>query len=215
MELLDGGGLARSLPGLVLAAAAILGTYAAFRRNWRHTAVFVAVALGIFGVTYAIPVAAEVYGDICHPWRQPTEAHMTVEAAQSAEGIVEVSGTTDLPDGAVVDYYFLHEAEMADLSRLPRYQASGRAEVRKGRFAVSQDLSSWPAGNAILGVEFAVGVDYPQPAQVIEIFGSQGECLAGPQVGVDSPGDPRTLYTERRLLLAGGARAVSSPIDQA
>lgn len=116
----------------------------------------------------------------------------TITPHVSTEGMtVRVEGTTTLPDGAVINYYYWHADEAVNLRNDGAH--GGLTTVRDGRFAFSSDLSDWPAGDITLVTEFSVGWGIEQPQDVIARFGSEGEHLAGPQVYVDSPGDPKKL----------------------
>lgn len=113
---------------------------------------------------------------------------------------VRVEGTTTLPNGAIIDYYYWHGDDAVNTRNDGAH--GGLATVRDGRFAFSTDLSDWPAGDVTLYTQFSVGWDVEQPQDVIARFGSEGEHLAGPQVYVDSPGDPKMLVAPVRFELA-------------
>jgi hypothetical protein len=114
---------------------------------------------------------------------------------------VHASGTTDLPDGALLGYWVVPESELGDLTSDLEHQAGGSVEVERGRFSFFEDVSDWPEGRAVLEVWFSVSRDEPQPEQVVAAFGDNGQCLTGPQVGVDSPGDPKVLHTDTRVVI--------------
>jgi len=113
----------------------------------------------------------------------------TIQVTSTVEGhTVHVSGTTDLPDGAVIGYYWWHDIDT--VATIP----GGLVTVADGRFAFVSDLSAWPAGTATAYISFGVNsTENIQPKPVVDRFGSQGEHLGGPQVHVDSPGDPKQL----------------------
>jgi hypothetical protein len=165
-------------------------------REWLLTALIVGLA-----VLVAVPFAVDAVSSTCMPWDGRVETHLTIETADAQDGQVEVAGTTDLPDGAVVSYFFLHEDELGDVRTLPRYQAGGATSVHDGRLRFTEDLSGWPDGAAVLDLWFEVGPDAPQPAHVVEAFGATGQCLSGPQVSSDSPGDRKGLLTQARVTL--------------
>ena len=114
-----------------------------------------------------------------------------IQVTSTMDGLLtRVSGTTDLPDGAVISYYWWHEIDTVDMDSVP----GGQVTVANGRFAFASDLSAWPAGTATAYITFGVDSEENiQPKQVVDRFGSQGEHLGGPQVYVDSPGDPKQL----------------------
>ena len=115
----------------------------------------------------------------------------TITPAVAVDGrLVHVTATTNLPDGAVISYYVGSEAHPdAD-------DHGGTAVVRGGRYEFVVDLSDWPSGKATLYDEFSVSYygGNEQPQNVVDVFGSQGEHMSGPQVYVDSPGDPKRLF---------------------
>mgnify|MGYP003350348568 CR=1 FL=1 len=115
----------------------------------------------------------------------------TITPRVTVEGkTIRVEGATSLPDGAVIGYYYWHSDEAVN-DRNDSHP--GTATVRHGRFGFTTDLSDWPEGDVTLLAEFAVGGDWEQPPEVVARFGSQGEHLSGPQVDIDSPGDPKRL----------------------
>jgi hypothetical protein len=156
--------------------------------------------VGLVGIV-AMPFVADELSNRCMPWQTPVEVHLKIESALAHDGRAEAAGTTDLPDGAVVAYFFLHNSEAADLINLPGYQAGGEARVVGGSFSFVEDLSDWPHGAALMDVWFQVGPENPQPPHVIDEFGENGQCMTGPQVGIDSPGDPKVLHTNARVTL--------------
>ena len=100
---------------------------------------------------------------------------------------LRVTGTTDLPDGAFIDWY---------LWRDPNGNGdwpSGHATVQSGAFSIDADLAGLPAGRATADVSFSCDWGSTQPKQVTDIVGEHCEHLAGEQVYVDSPGDPKQL----------------------
>jgi hypothetical protein len=141
------------------------------------------------------------------PWDDHVEAHLTIDRADVQDGQVSIAGTTDLPTDAVLDYFFIHEGEMGDVTRSPRFQAGGQTRVRDGQYSSADGLSAWPDGDAVFDVWFELGHDTSQPDHLVDRFGSRGQCLAGPQVGVDSPGDPNVLR-------AAGSVTLSSTVDR-
>jgi hypothetical protein len=154
------------------------------------------------------------------PW-QRSEAHLTV-SADVAAGVVHAHGTTDLPDGARLDYSFVPHAEIrqgvigarpASLPpgavTIPAHQLGGDTQVEHGAFAFDADLHGWPQGAVVFTVTFAVGPQYPQPPQVVSRFGVDGEHLAGPQVFADFPGARNKMYVTTEVQLAPPAAAVT------
>ena len=93
-----------------------------------------------------------------------------------------IEGTTDLPDGAFVDYQVAHE--MSDTTPAGEWPAtnlieSGRASVTEGHFWTRINTFNWPRGSVRIVVQFPVP---PQPAEVDARYGRLGERLAGDNV---------------------------------
>jgi hypothetical protein len=109
---------------------------------------------------------------------------------------VNVAGTTDLPDGAIINYYFVHEQDAVNGNAPP----GGLATVRDGLFEFETHLPpAWPSGKVTLYCLFGISWEVEQPKAVVDRFGSRGERLAGPQVYVDSPGDDKQLLATAEL----------------
>jgi hypothetical protein len=163
---------------------------------WHVTALITGLVLLV-----AVPFAIDAVSLTCMPWNKPVEAHLTVESVEARAGQVAVHGSTDLPDRAIVQYFFLHSSELGDVTRLPQFQAGGAMTVSGGAFRFEESLSAWPEGEAVFDVWFEVGPESPQPAHVVAAYGSNGQCLTGPQVGTDSPGDRQVLRANARVSL--------------
>ena len=101
-----------------------------------------------------------------------------------------MTGSTDLPDGSVLNYYF----DRAPFD--PAMPDGADLVVTRGAFQFTADLRSWRPGAADVYVEFGCWGEGSQPADVMKLVGSACEHLVGDQVYVDSPGDPKTLSTK-------------------
>ena len=93
-----------------------------------------------------------------------------------------IEGSTDLPDGAFVDYQVAHE--MSDTAPADEWPAtnlieSGRATVTEGQFWTRINTFNWPRGSVRIVVHFPVP---PQPAEVEARYGAVGERLTGDNV---------------------------------
>lgn len=93
-----------------------------------------------------------------------------------------IEGSTDLPDGAFVDYQVAHE--MADTTPAAEWPAtnlieSGRATVTEGQFWTRINTFNWPRGGVRVVVQFPVP---PQPPEIEARYGSFGERLTGENV---------------------------------
>ncbi len=95
---------------------------------------------------------------------------------------VALSGSTDLPDGALLDYQLQHERWMNQPpTDKPQWMVEGTMAVAAGRFTQGVDVAGWPAGSVEVWVgfqPFAPG----QPAELAERFGANGERLSGGNV---------------------------------
>jgi hypothetical protein len=98
---------------------------------------------------------------------------------------VSVAATTDLPDGAVVDCYVVRD--QADISE------TKPATVVHGAFGLDLQLPAWTSGSLELDCVFGTAWA-PQPATVLDLIGTKGERLGGPQVFVDAPGVPKEIF---------------------
>jgi hypothetical protein len=98
---------------------------------------------------------------------------------------VSVAATTDLPDGAVVECYVVRD--QADVSE------TRPATVEHGAFGVDLPLPDWTSGSLELDCVFGTAWA-AQPPTVIDVIGTKGERLGGPQVFVDAPGVPKEIF---------------------
>lgn len=101
---------------------------------------------------------------------------------------LRVTGTTNLPDGAFIDWYLSRES--IDNNEWP----SGHVAVQSGAFSFEADLAGWPSGAATAEVSFSCDWGTVQPKPVTDVVGEHCEHLGGEQVYVDSPGDPKQLF---------------------
>jgi hypothetical protein len=108
--------------------------------------------------------------------------------AQVDGRILRVSGTTNLPDGARIDWYLWRES--IDTNDWP----SGSVAVESGAFSFEAVLDGWPTGTGTAEVSFSCDWGSPQPRHVTDLVGEHCEHLGGQQVYVDSPGDPKQLF---------------------
>jgi len=115
----------------------------------------------------------------------PTSGTETVELGvehRSEWRQLWIEGSTDLPDGAFVDYQVTHE--MGNTTPADEWPAtnlieSGRASVTEGHFWTRINTFNWPRGNVRIVVQFPLP---PQPAEVEARYGVFGEHLAGDNV---------------------------------
>ena len=93
-----------------------------------------------------------------------------------------VEGSTDLPDGAHVNYRVTHElVETAPADEWPaaNLMETGRATVKDGQFWTRINTFRWPAGQVRILIQFPLP---PQPPEVNARFGALGERLSGDNV---------------------------------
>lgn len=140
-------------------------------------AVVVLVAAGGF---VALRFAAEASLGQCAPdWLTGTDPQLCLYASVS-RGTLTVSGTTTLPDGAIVTVSADNSGTSVD-----QYWSTGTASatVTGGTFRHSFDVSQWGAGTIVVTAEFAISGD--QPGALIDRYGWGGEGLRGPDVRPD------------------------------
>jgi len=146
------------------------------------------IAFGGLLALYAVLVAyvALVFiGPIDLPWQRVI---VTMQIDPVVEGnTVRVVGTTNLADGALIDYgYWRGDA----INEGP----TGVAEVTDGRFSFEDEVSRLRPGRWTIETSFSTVWGSQQPKHITDVFGSEGEHLAGPQVYVDSPGDAKQIF---------------------
>lgn len=139
-----------------------------------------------------------VIGPFDLPWQHVTA---TMRIDPSIKGtVIRVVGHTDLPDGALIDFGFSPtETFQGSVEGLATDvidgSLNGSAKVTGGLFSFERDLAGLPSGRWSVYASFSTAWGSEQPRQILETFGAEGEHLAGPQVYVDSPGDPKQLLT--------------------
>jgi hypothetical protein len=106
---------------------------------------------------------------------------------------LHVTGTTNLPDGAFIDWDLWRES--IDVNDWP----SGHVAVQSGVFGFDADLAGWPSGAGTAEVSFSCDWGTVQQKAVTDVAGDHCEHLGGEQVYVDSPGDPKQLVSQARF----------------
>ncbi len=99
---------------------------------------------------------------------------------------VQLEGTTDLTDGAILAYELRHEQVDHD-PETPRDMLfrEGRMTVSNGRYAAEIDISSFEPGEIEVWVAFQmdfINSDLTQPGGILRQFGERGELLEGGNV---------------------------------
>jgi hypothetical protein len=155
--------------------------YRSQSRSGRAAATVLSVTLAVVavaGLFFAVRFVAEgTLGQCAPPWLTGTDPQLCLNASVS-RGTLTVSGTTSLPDGALITVW-------AENSGYDQYRSTGTAStsVSGGAFRYSFDVSGWGAGTIVVTAEFAVTPD--QPRAVIDRYGWGGEGLRGPDVRPD------------------------------
>ena len=93
-----------------------------------------------------------------------------------------IEGTTDLPDGAFVNFSVEHEigsTTPADEWPTANLMESGRATVAEGQYWTVVNTLNWPPGNVRILVQFPLP---PQPVEIAARYGEFGEHLVGDNV---------------------------------
>lgn len=97
-----------------------------------------------------------------------------------------ITGTTNLPDGAILMYEARHENWR--LAGEPVWLRAGQTAVKDGTYADRLNVSRWPEGTIEVWVAFqAVLLEGTQPPDVTARYGPMGEGLTGDDVTRDGP----------------------------
>jgi hypothetical protein len=136
-----------------------------------------------FGTLLAVVGAGAIVLGVagCHLWRSATQSPYISAPSISVHGrSVEVSGETDLPDGARMDFTAVHSAAVGS------FEKSLSSLVSHGSYAVKFDLTGWPAGTHDIWVQFRPGDS--QSAAVQELYGADGSKMHGGRIRHDPYG---------------------------
>ena len=108
--------------------------------------------------------------------------------------VLWLEGETNLPDGAHLNYRVTHEAAntipVADWPATNLMEA-GRSAVTGGTYWARINTFNWPPGSVRVVVQFPLP---PQPPEVVERYGQNGERLAGEHV--TDAGGTRAIQVE-------------------
>ncbi|HOK35077.1 MAG TPA: hypothetical protein PLL80_00875 [Candidatus Pacearchaeota archaeon] len=89
--------------------------------------------------------------------------------------ILEVFGTANLPNKALISYEISHELSPANFFK------EGTAEVQNGKYEFSIDVKEWPSGNIKIWTAFQTMLDVDkQPQEIIDLYGEKGEKIPDP-----------------------------------
>ena len=117
---------------------------------------------------------------ISGPWVLDTTARI-------AKGVVRVSGSTSLPEGALLHVYAWHDAIENAAAPSP-FDWESTVAVKDERFIAEFAPIGWPRGRVNIVVSFSVDGDAIQPSQVVAAVGAGGISLTGPAVTVGEDG---------------------------
>jgi hypothetical protein len=168
-----------------------------------RAALVVAAVAGLLFASFVVAraVAEAALGQCAPPWLTGTDPQLCLNA-QVSQRQLTISGTTSLPDRAVLTLW----AEDYGTSYGEYWQTETVAiPVSGGAFRWTFDVSSWGAGTVTANVQFRIGPG--QPPQVVDRYGSNGEHIVGPDVELDfRAGDPppRTVKVSVDVDLSAG-----------
>jgi hypothetical protein len=103
----------------------------------------------------------------------PVNTQLDIAAAFDG-GTVVVTGSSNLPDGALIFVYVWHPDESLQLD------SENLVPLVGGRYEVAVDVTGWPSGVAHASAAFLLDGYGPQPSHVLVVVGAFGERLAGP-----------------------------------
>jgi hypothetical protein len=143
------------------------------------------VALGVVVLAFFALLFLVFVWPIDLPFQRVTAA--IAATAQTDGHTVRVTGTTNLPDGSLLDWSIYQESYFGD-------PPAGQVPVQGGAFAFDAELTMLASGSAEAEVMFSCNYGTVQPETVTDVVGGQCEHLGGDQLYVDSPGDSKQLY---------------------
>ena len=159
----------------------------------RRKFLLLALVLGAFVMLETVQLFAGLAGPLDLPFQRVT---ISMDLDPSVEGdTVHIAGTTNLPDGALVDYWFYQEFGQGEDG------PAGTAEVKDGNFVIEHDMTGYERGAWKVEASFSTVWGSEQPSRVTALVGDEGEHLAGPQVSVDSPGDAKQIFVSTSVTL--------------
>jgi hypothetical protein len=143
------------------------------------------VALAALAAIFVIGVAGARYLGL---FRLPIgliPTQLSVTATFRDYGLV-VSGTTTIPDGALLECEVWHDLDASEAGT-GAYSVVVLARVASGAYSCEVDVAGWPPGSVTTNVRFRPFLP-EQPATVTEKYGADGDRLDGPQLSHDSDG---------------------------
>jgi hypothetical protein len=123
---------------------------------------------------------------VVHPG-SPTFVELNLMPQLQAQ-IVLITGTTNLKDGAVLNYEVQHERYPSNLKS--NLFADGNLVVNGGKYSGTVNVARWPPGKITVWIGFQTFVP-KQPAWVKAQFGDTGQEMQGPTVKLAGKGVKR------------------------
>ena len=126
--------------------------------------------------------AACVLTGCAGPSAPPAEPVELTVGHRSEWRVLWLEGETNLPDGAHLNYRVTHEAaNTIPVAEWPatNLMEAGRSAVTGGTYWARINTFNWPRGSVRVVVQFPLP---PQPPEVVERYGENGERLAGEHV---------------------------------
>ncbi len=163
--------------------------------------VTVAVVAIFASAVVAKAVVEAALGQCTPSWVSGTDPQLCLNA-QISRRTLFVSGSTSLPDGAIIQV----SAEDFGTGANEHWVTDTVAvTVANGSFGRSFDLSTWGAGTVTVTALFEVGPE--QPAELLDRYGAYGERLSGPEVVLDLNAGvpaPRAVQVSTNVDLSAG-----------
>ena len=133
-------------------------------------------------VAAAVALAACGVAGCASPSAPPAEAVELTVRHRSEWRVLWLEGETNLPDGAHLNYRVTHEAaNTIPVAEWPatNLMEAGRSAVTDGTYWARINTFNWPRGSVRVVVQFPLP---PQPPEVVERYGQNGERLGGEHV---------------------------------
>ena len=124
----------------------------------------------------------------------PNVVNITLSPTISGDAIT-ITGTTDLKDGAVLDWNLEHARQKKD--PMANLTEDGHTTVKGGKYSTTVRVKRWPKGKITVWVAFFSFLK-TQPQWARTQYGTQGEHLEGSYVKLQSEG-MKTIEIEHTI----------------
>lgn len=113
------------------------------------------------------------------PTEVDTDVEVSIDNLEAGGGTVSASGSATVLDGTLISW----ELVPVDMENMEDF-ADGAVEVSGGAFDLEVDVADWQPGEVELWVAFqtVLGTTVEQPAEVIAVYGENGQNMTGPNV---------------------------------